>query len=77
MARKKVSKEADLAVAPMPFSEEDRKEISAIIANYKVTGEVPTTKSKAKRGAYGSLKGKMGIASDFDAPLEEMRPYME
>ncbi|MEI6408892.1 MAG: hypothetical protein WCR52_05895 [Bacteroidota bacterium] len=31
----------DLVVIPMPLSEEDRMEISAIIAHYKNTGEMP------------------------------------
>ncbi|MBI5917367.1 MAG: DUF2281 domain-containing protein [Bacteroidetes bacterium] len=29
-----------------------------------------------KRRAYGSLKGKISMAPDFDAPLEEMKEYM-
>ena len=39
--------------------------------------ESPKPSSARKRGAYGSLKGKMVIAPDFDAPLEEMKEYME
>ena len=41
----------DLNVGPMPFSAEDRQEISAIIAQYKSTGEIPKQprKNKAKR----------------------------
>ena len=41
----------DLNVGPMPFSDEDRQEISAIIAQYKNTGEIPklTRKPKSKR----------------------------
>lgn len=42
----------DLNVGPMPFSDEDRQGISAIIAKYKSTGEIPKpariTKSKRK-----------------------------
>jgi len=29
------------------------------------------------RPVYGSGKGQMWIADDFDAPLEELREYME
>ena len=29
------------------------------------------------RPVYGSGKGKMWIADDFDEPLEELREYME
>jgi len=31
----------------------------------------------AARPVYGSCKGKMWFADDFDAPLEELREYME
>ena len=30
-----------------------------------------------KRGGYGSLKGKIWMSPDFDAPLEDMKEYME
>ncbi len=41
----------DLNISPMPFSDEDRQEISAIIAQYKSTGEIPkpVRKPKTKR----------------------------
>lgn len=38
----------DLNVGPMPFSDEDRQEISAIIAKYKSTGEVPKVAKKTR-----------------------------
>ena len=31
----------------------------------------------AARPVFGSGKGQMWIADDFDAPLEELREYME
>lgn len=40
----------DLNVGPMPLSDEDRQEISAIIAQYKRTGEVPEVPRKRKTG---------------------------
>lgn len=43
----------DLNVGPMPFSAEDRQEVSAIIAQYKSTGQMPkmprTSKSRRKK----------------------------
>ena len=30
-----------------------------------------------RRAMFGCMKGRMWIAEDFDAPLEEMREYME
>jgi hypothetical protein len=32
---------------------------------------------KKRLSAKGSLKGKIWMADDFDAPLEEMKEYME
>jgi hypothetical protein len=34
-------------------------------------------KESAPRPIYGSGKGKMWIADDFDAPLEELKEYMQ
>ena len=31
----------DFVISPMPFSVEDRQAVSAIIARYKITGEIP------------------------------------
>lgn len=49
----------DLVVIPMPLSEVDRMEISAIIAHYKNTGEIPETAPKPKvqkKKKSGNLK---------------------
>ncbi|MEO1417667.1 MAG: DUF2281 domain-containing protein [Bacteroidota bacterium] len=32
--------------------------------------------SKKTRGGYGIIKGKVWMAEDFDAPLEEFKDYM-
>lgn len=42
----------DFVVSPMPFSVEDRQAVSAIIARYKITGEIPkpSYKVKARKG---------------------------
>ena len=37
----------DLNVGPMPFSAEDRQEVSAIIAQYKRTGKIPKLPRKS------------------------------
>ena len=36
----------DLVVVPMPLSAEDRQTLSAVIAQYKLTKEVPKSKPK-------------------------------
>ncbi|MBM2816242.1 MAG: hypothetical protein HW421_3004 [Ignavibacteria bacterium] len=33
-------------------------------------------KKNHKRNAFGSLKGKIKMADDFDEPLEDFRDYM-
>lgn len=47
----------DLNISPMPFSDKDRQEISAIIAHYKSTGEIPKPmrKPKPKRRKSASI----------------------
>ena len=54
MGHLKEPKGVDLVVAPMPYSEEDRKAVSAIIAAYKRTGEVPS--SRRKSGSSGKKR---------------------
>jgi hypothetical protein len=49
----------DLNVGPMPFTEEDRQEVSAIIAHYKSTGEMPKLPRKSK-----SLRRKVVVIKD-------------
>jgi hypothetical protein len=36
-----------------------------------------TTKESTPKPIYGSGRGKMRISNDFDAPLEELREYMQ
>jgi len=48
--------------------EQSLKIISVIIEEIKTSNEA--------RPVYGSGKGMMWIADDFDAPLEEMGEYM-
>lgn len=45
-----------------------------------IVRELTAKNSKSKedlRPVYGSGKGQMWIADDFDAPLEELKEYME
>ena len=43
------------------------KEIISVIVNNETT----------RRPVYGSGKGQMWISDDFDAPLDELKEYME
>jgi hypothetical protein len=49
MGHIKEPKGVDLIVSPMPYTEEDRKATSAIIAAYKLTKEVPKPIRKHKK----------------------------
>jgi len=53
-------------------------EISAIIKEHISLNDNKFNDIGEKRRAmFGCMKGKMWIADDFDAPLEEMKEYME
>ncbi len=41
----------------------------------QVAALVPPPTSRERMG-YGSLKGKMWISDDFDAPLDDLKDYM-
>lgn len=55
----------DLNVGPMPFSAEDRQEVSAIIAQYKSTGEIPKLprKSKSRRRKFVVVKDSVLVGA--------------
>jgi hypothetical protein len=48
--------------------------ISVVVKEFIVLMSKPEA---AARPIFGSGKGQMWIADDFDAPLEELREYME
>lgn len=67
----------DLNIGPMPFTAEDRQEISEIIARYKNTGELPSPqrKSRAKKklstvAASQSVRTKAKVSKRKPAALE-------
>ena len=39
--------------------------------------ENPVDIGEKRRAMFGCMKGRTWVADDFDAPLEEMREYME
>jgi len=49
----------------------DKQAIPFEISKSKKNAKIPLSESR------GILKGKIWMADDFDAPLEEMREYME
>ncbi|MDR2183954.1 MAG: DUF2281 domain-containing protein [Clostridiales bacterium] len=48
--------------------------ISVIVKEMVTSASQPETTA---RPVFGSGKGQMWIADDFDAPLEELKEYME
>jgi len=45
--------------------------------NYSITAENELALTRKRRmSAKGSLRGKVRMADDFDAPLDEMKEYM-
>ena len=37
----------------------------------------PASSASAPKPKFGSAKGQIKLAPDFDAPLEDFKPYME
>ena len=54
--------------------EEAVKAISVVVQQFMI---LTTKKETANHPVYGSGKGKMWIADDFNAPLEELREYTQ
>lgn len=59
----------DLNLSPIPLSDEDRRTLSAIIARYKKTGEVPKPVRKAKAR---KKKKSATPKSRKDAPVKKV-----
>ena len=60
----------DIDVLPEPTL----RAISMVVKEFIL---LTTKPEPAARPVYGSCNGKMWFADDFDAPLEELREYME
>lgn len=60
------------------LTDEQKAAVLMIIETFlgKTVKEPEKPSAQEKRGGYGSLKGKITISPDFDAPLEEMKEYM-
>jgi hypothetical protein len=60
----------DIEILP----EDAVKAISVVVQQFIV---LATKTESTARPVYGSGKGQMWIADDFNAPLDELREYME
>jgi hypothetical protein len=61
------------------LTDEQKAAVLHVIQTFlsKKQPEKPNEPKLKKRGGYGSLKGKIWMSHDFDAPLEDMKEYME
>ncbi|MFN3999975.1 DUF2281 domain-containing protein [Algoriphagus sp.] len=57
---------------PPALKEEAKNFIEFLVEKSKKT----KPKSKVKKPSFGSLKGKIHLSEDFDAPLDEFKVYM-
>lgn len=68
--------DADLFLKISSLPEDVRKQVIELIdrlmKNHAPEAEPPLSKRK-----LGLLKGKIKISDDFDAPLDDMKDYME
>ena len=44
---------------------------------FNVVSQPVIAKNTSKEDVFGCMKGKMWMADDFDAPLEDFKEYME
>jgi hypothetical protein len=42
----------------------------------EIQGKEKSKKSSIKKRAFGSLKGKLHLAEDFDSPMDDFKEYM-
>lgn len=66
---------ADFFVKFNSLPEDLRKQVVAYLESL-LAGK-PKEKPHKKKRPIGLMKGKIRMADDFDAPLDDMRPYME
>jgi hypothetical protein len=53
-------------------------DISSVIKEYvALNARQFTDVGEKRRAMFGCMKGKMWISDDFDAPLDELKEYME
>ncbi len=74
-----VSLEEAAQKLPELFDAAMRGEEVLVTANGEVNATIQLVPraADARRPQFGSAKGKIWMADDFDAPLEEFKEYME
>ncbi|MEL6696956.1 MAG: DUF2281 domain-containing protein [Bacteroidota bacterium] len=56
--------------------EDLQQEVMSFLEYIRYKQKQKEESSKKTRGGYGIIKGKVWMAEDFDAPLEEFKDYM-
>lgn len=64
-----------LEALPSDLKEEAKKFIEQLLEKTNKQKSTDPQKKSATR-KFGSLKGKIHVSADFDAPLEEFKEYM-
>jgi hypothetical protein len=65
-----------LETLPSELKAEAKLFIEKLLEKTKKDKE-PNSKKKLKNRKFGSLKGKIHLSADFDAPLDDFKEYME
>ena len=68
--------EKKIAKLPEPFKHRAEIYIDALLDEAKEMERVQSSNDSIKNRGYGSLKGKIWMAEDFDEPLEDFKGYM-
>lgn len=66
-----------LETLPPALKEEAKNFIEYLVAKTKKKEKESKSNPKLTERSYGSLKGKIHLSEDFDAPLDEFDEYME
>lgn len=76
---KDIKKEAEQLFAEMGMTMSNAINVFVrqVVRQQKIPFEISVEKVAKPHPVYGSGKGLMQIAEDFDAPLDELREYME
>lgn len=61
----------------LPYTrQEEVQDFLEFLLSKQVASEQSKRTSSGRRGALGSLTGKVWMAPDFDAPLDDFKEYM-
>lgn len=65
-----------LETLPPALKEEAKNFIEYLVDKTKKGKKEPNSKQNNNIPSFGSLKGKIHLSDDFDAPLDEFKDYM-